>query len=412
MNRFFDDRRTIERMTEGVLGQCVSLYAAGLHASGYTRLTGRRILNTVAAFNGWVKRKRIAPAQISSKHAEMFLRFRRRGISRPCTSARAALARWLKLLREHGVIPQLVMPTPTAIEKVLDDYHHYLVKERSLSWRTRMTYLPLARQFLRSRFDPTNVDLSELRAIDVIHYIQQCVKGLSRSRAGLMRSAVRSFLQFARYRGDLALDLSTHVPSVAGWSLSALPKSLLPGQVEQALVHCPRGTAVGRRDYAILLLLARLGLRSAEVMDLTLEDIEWESSRITIRGKMNRLDQLPLPADVGKAIAAYLKRGRPRTSNTRRVFLLAKAPWTGFKSASLVWHIAGQALTRAGVVAHRKGAHVFRHTLACEMLRRGRSLSEIGEILRHRSPDTTAIYAKVDLLALQSLASPWPGGEQ
>jgi site-specific recombinase XerD len=397
MNKFFDDRRTIERMTEGVLGQYVSQYAAGLHADGYTRLSGRRILNTVAGFNSWLTRKRIAPDEVSSKHADMYLRFRRRGVSRPCASASAALARWLKLLRTHGVIPEPVMPAPTPIEKVIKDYDDYLLKERSLSWRTRTTYLPLARRFLLSKFGSGDVDLSGLRAADIIHYVQQCAKGSSRTRAGLMRSTVRSFLQFARYRGDLVLDLAAHVPPVAGWSLSALPKSLASGQVEQALAYCPRSTAIGRRDYAILLLLARLGLRAAEVTALTLEDIEWENGRITIRGKMNRLDQLPLPADVGKAIAAYLKRGRPRTSNSRCVFLLAKAPWTGFKGSSLITQIAGQALTRAG--APRKGAHAFRHTLASEML-------------RHRSPDTTAIYAKVDLLALQPLALPWTGGEQ
>lgn len=410
MKNFFTDRRAIERMTEGVLGQYVSYYAAGLHADGYSRLTGRRILNYVVAFNSWLKRKRITPSQICSKHVEIFLRFRRRGVSRLYTCASAALARWLKLLRTHGVIPDPPMPAPTPTEKVIKDYHEYLLKERSLSRRTRMRYLPLAQRFLLSKFGSGDVDLSELRAADIIHYVQQCAKGSSRSRAGSIRSTVRSFLQFARYRGDLKLDLAACVPSVAGWPLSTLPKSLSPGQVEQALACCPRSTGIGRRDYAILLLLARLGLRASEVIELTLEDIEWESGRITIRGKMNRLDQLPLPTDVGKAIVAYLKRGRPRTSNSRRVFLLAKAPWTDIKNASLVGLIAKQALTRAG--APRKGSHVFRHTLASEMLRRGRSLSEIGEILRHRSPDTTAIYAKVDLLALQSLALPWAGGVQ
>jgi integrase/recombinase XerD len=412
MNRFFNDRRTIERMTEGVLGQYVSEYAAGLCADGYTRLSGRRILNSVVGFNSWLKRKRIASAQICDKHADMFLRFRRKGVSRPCTSASAALARWLKLLRAHDVIPEPVTPTPMPVEKVVEDYHHYLLKERSLSWRTRMTYLPLARQFLLSKFGTDDIDLSRLRATDIINYVQQYAKGLSRTRVGLMRSTVRSFLQFVRYRGDLEVDLAAHVPSVAGWTLSSLPKSLPPGAVKQILARCPRTTAIGRRDYAILLLLARLGLRAAEVINLTLEDIEWESGRITIRGKMNRLDQLPLPADVGNAIAAYLKRGRPRTSSTRRVFLIAKAPWTGFKDSALVGHIVSQALTRCGIDAPRRGAHIFRHTLACEMLRRGRSLSEIGKILRHRSPDTTAIYAKVDLLALQALALPWVGGEQ
>ncbi len=412
MNRFFSDRRTIERMTAGVLGHYVPEYAAMLHADGYTRLSGRRILESVAGFTHWLKRKRIAPAQITSKHAEMYLRFRRRGVSRPCTSAGAALTRWLKLLSGHRVIAEPAIPAPTPTEKIVADYDSYLLKERSLSWRTRMTYIPLARQFLLSIFGPVDVHLSKLRAADIINYVQQSAKGLSRTRAGLMRSTVRSFLQFARYRGDLTLDLAAHVPSIAGWSLSTLPKSLPPGQVKQALAHCPRTTNIGRRDYAILLLLARLGLRAAEVTDLTLEDIEWENARITIRGKMNRLDQLPLPADVGKAIAAYLKRGRPRTSTSRRVFLMAKAPRTGFKTASLVSFIAHQALTRAGIDAPRKGAHLFRHTLACEMLRRGRSLSEIGEILRHRSPDTTAIYAKVDLLALRPLALPWSGGER
>lgn len=225
-----------------------------------------------------------------------------------------------------------------------------------------------------------------------------------------MATALRSFLRYARFQGDIVADLAVHVPAVAAGPATSLQKSLPSGQIEQILALCPQDTSVGRRDYAMLLLLARLGLRASEVVELTLDDIDWEAGSIRIRGKCNRLDQLPLPKAVGAAIAKYLKHDRPRATNSRRVFLLAKAPLSGFKCASSVCVIANQALSRAGIDLPHKGAHQFRHALACEMLRRGRSLGEIGEILRHRNPDTTAIYAKVDFARLRPLAFSWPGG--
>jgi site-specific recombinase XerD len=177
------------------------------------------------------------------------------------------------------------------------------------------------------------------------------------------------------------------------------------------LVSINRKTAIGRRDYAILLILARLGLRAGEIRMLTLEDLDWQEGLITVRGKAGRYSQLPLPTEVGAAIADYLRYGRP-TASSRNVFLRARAPSVGFKSQSGVGSMVGHALTRAGINASRKGAHQFRHALACQMLRQGASLSEIGELLRHRSPQTTAIYAKVDLVSLATLALPWPGGAQ
>jgi integrase/recombinase XerD len=410
MNGFFKDRKTIERMTQGPVGPYMAQYAAALHGVGYTRLTGRRMLESVAGFNCWLERKSISPNRICSSHVQRYLQMHWRGNSWPCTCDRPALTRLLTLLRTEGVIPESAPPVTPPCEGVIEEYDAYLKKERVLSDGTRRTYEPLALQFLRRRFGRGPVDLSRLRASDAINYVQQSVKGLSSTRAQLTRTAVRSFLQFARYRGDLALDLAAFVPSVPSWSLCTLPQSLPPEQVEHALALCPRTTAVGRRAYAVLLLLARLGLRASEAIRLTLEDIEWETSRITIRGKMNRVDQLPLPADVGKAIAAYLKHDRPRALSTRRVFVRVRAPHTGFKGSGSVGCIVNQALARAGINSPRKGAHQLRHTLACKMLRQGRSLREIGEILRHRSPDTTAIYAKVDLLALRPLALPWPGG--
>jgi integrase/recombinase XerD len=412
MNGFFKDRTTIERMTQGPVGPYMAQYAAALHTAGYTRLTGRRMLDSVAGFNRWLQRKSISPNLICSSHIQRYLQMHWRGNSWPCTCDRPALTRLLTLLRAEGVIPEPAPPICTPCERVIEEYDAYLKKERVLSETTRTTYQPLALQFLRGRFGSGAVDLSRLRAPDVIDYVQRYAKRLNSARAQSMRTAVRSFLQFARYRGDLTLDLGAFVPSVARWSLSTLPKSLPPEQVEHALTCCPRTTAVGRQAYAVLLLLARLGLRAGEVVRLTLEDIDWAAGRVTIQGKMNRVDQLPLPTDVGKAIVAYLKHARPHGLSTRRLFVKVRAPHTGFKGSGSISYIVDQALAHAGINSPRKGAHQLRHTLACKMLRQGRSLREIGEILRHRSPDTTAIYAKLDLLALRQLALPWPGGER
>ena len=243
-------------------------------------------------------------------------------------------------------------------------------------------------------------------------FVQRNAGRLRGKRVHLVTAALRSFLQFARYRGQITLDLAACVPTVASWSLSTLPKSLPPAQVEQVLACCNQQSPLGKRDYAILLLLARLGLRAGEVARLTLEDLDWESGCITVHGKMGRVDQLPLPTDVGTAIAAYLKDGRPHQSGTRRLFLRFAAPLCGFAGQKAVGSVVKRALAKAGIDSPRKGAHQFRHTLASELLRKGHSLSEIGEILRHRSPDTTAIYAKVDLRSLRSLALRWPGGER
>jgi integrase len=188
-----------------------------------------------------------------------------------------------------------------------------------------------------------------------------------------------------------------------------VPKFLPAGAVQQVLDRCERETPNGRRNYAILLLLARLGLRACEIVALSLNDIDWDNSRLTIRCKGGRWAQMPLPADVGEAIANYLRFGRPRCV-CRNVFLRHRAPLRGFTDSTTVSSIVRRALIRSGIDSVRKGSHLFRHTLATELLRNGASLDEIAELLRHRSPNTTAVYAKVDVTALRTLALPWPGG--
>ena len=224
-----------------------------------------------------------------------------------------------------------------------------------------------------------------------------------------MTTALRSFLQYARYRGDITLDLAAAVPPVANWSMTSVPRAIPADQVRQLLASISRRTAIGRRDYAILLLLARLGLRSGEVAFLQLDDIEWKAGRLNVCGKSGRSNELPLPTDVGEAIVRYLQHGRPH-SNSRRVFLRARAPIRGFLGPCAIGSVVKHRLERAGINAPTNGAHQFRHALATQMLRHGASLTEIGEVLGHRSPETTKIYAKVDLDTLRMLALPWPGG--
>jgi len=203
------------------------------------------------------------------------------------------------------------------------------------------------------------------------------------------------------------MDLATVVPTVANRSFSGLPKFLAPDETQRLLQVCDPETLAGRRDYAILLLLARLGLRAAEVVHMMLEDIDWDAGELVIRGKSRREDRLPLPEDVGKALAEYLRDGRPRCSS-RRVFIRLSAPHQGFSSSVAICDVVRRALSRAGLNPAFKGAHLLRHSLATRMLRGGASMAEIGQILRHRLANTTEIYAKVDLTALRALAEPWP----
>jgi site-specific recombinase XerD len=274
---------------------------------------------------------------------------------------------------------------------------------------TAFSWCPIVLRFLSERFGSGFVDTEALTAPDITGFVQRQAYLRSPSSAKKLVVAMRSFLRFLEYKGLTAFPLDKAVPAVAGWALSSLPKHLAAEQVQKVLDHCDRATKDGRRDYAILLLLARLGLRAGEVAALNLEDVDWENARITVRGKGERWSQMPLPADVGEAIAQYLRLDRP-PCDSRRVFIRSRAPRTGFPTRGTICCLVARALRRAGIVSARNGAHLLRHSLATHMLTEGASLGEIGEVLRHRSVDSTATYAKVQLEALRPLALHWPGG--
>jgi site-specific recombinase XerD len=312
----------------------------------------------------------------------------------------------LKHLRDGGFTRKVASVETSALYDVEKDFARYLTQERGLTQATLDNYIPAARTFLSECFGKGPLALNKLDLQDITRFM---VRHAHKASARIVTTALRSFFRFLYQRGDIVRDLSASVPTVANWRFSDLPKFLEPEHVERLLKACPQDTPVGQRDYAILLALARLGLRAGEVVHLELDDIDWEKGEIGVRGKSVRHDRLPLPQDVGEALATYLRHGRPG-SPSRRVFMRMKAPRQGFTGSAAICNVVRRALGRAGLILTRKGSHLLRHGLATRMLRGGASLAEIGEILRHQRPSTTEIYAKVDVAALRALALPWKGG--
>ena len=409
MPQYFTNLSLPPSMYDGPLGAIVSAYADLLYQQGYTHQSARLQLRFLADLSCWLDRRRYRNADITEALLYRYLRSRHQRF-RPRRDDDSILKKLLSLLHTNGVVPQTLSPSLNSPRQCMqDDFDRYLSQERGLSMATRVNYQPFIQRFLSQQFGAQRIQFSHLRATDVIRFVRNQAPKLSSKRAGLMLSALRSFFRYLRHRGDLTTDLAACVPSIANWSFSSLPKYLEPHQVRRVLNQPDRRTAQGRRDYAILLLLARLGLRACEIVALTLDDLRWETGEIALRGKGGRLAQLPLPPDVGKALATYLQKDRP-ASSTRRLFIRLKAPRRGFANSIAVSTLVARALKKAGVESPHRGAHLFRHTLATEMLRQGASLADIAHLLRHQSFDTTTLYAKVDLVALRTLAQPWPGG--
>jgi len=398
--------KTIERLRQGPLSKYLDAYRAAQFEHGYEQQSIRQQILVIADFSGWIKRKEIAVRSLDAHDVDRFLRLRQRQ-KRVRRGDPTALRRMLAMLREKGVVKREPAAS-NALAKVTAEFQRYLLHERGLSPATLRNYVPVIEQFLSESFGDETPNVRLLCASDITKFVVRQAYRLSPVRAGLVVTALRSFFRYLRHRGKVSIDLSGCVPTVPNWSLSTLPRFIPTKDVERILKCCDRRSSVGRRNYAILLLLARLGLRAGEVVGLTLDDIDWNAGQITIRGKGGRSVPLPLAADVGAALAAYLRKDRPRCVS-RRAFIRHRAPLIGFANASAISTLVMRAIKHAGVESAHKGAHALRHSLATTLLRQGGSLDEIGELLRHKSPNTTAIYAKVDVTALHTLALPWPG---
>ena len=409
VNHFFSSPDALQRLCVGQLGEHIDNFAGLLFEQGYARQTARLKIGLVAGLSRWIEIKQLKISGLDEEMISKYLKVRAKHYA-PNRFENSTFQALLRHFRETNVIPQ---QKPFVEDNVLDRteraFGRYLSQERGLTQSTLDNYLPIVRRFLSINFRNSNIILKELTSQDITQFIIHHAHISSPGRAKLMVTALRSFFHFLYQRDQIGTDLAKCVPTVANWGLSELPKFLKPEEVECLLQSCDQSTAIGQRDYAVLLLLARLGLRAGEVVHMVIEDIDWDKGELIVRGKSPRQDRLPLPQDVGEALAAYLVHVRPKCSS-RRVFIRMLAPYQVFSSSSAIRDIVRRAFRRLGLHRKNMGAHLLRHSLATRMLHHGASLNEIGEILRHKLPQTTEIYAKVNIVALRALAKPWPGG--
>jgi integrase/recombinase XerD len=401
----------IDPFQSQVLGP-LSAFAAGfadeLTRRGYKPRAVGNHTGLLAHLSCWLMNEGVGVDALHTTEVERFLLARRAAGYTHLLSIKA-MPPMLAYLRGLGVAPTPPPPSPSGpVEVALERYRRHLTVERGLGAKTASGYVDAVRLFLQSRplADGLALDLAHLSAADVISFVVGRCPHQGHSAAKQTVTALRSLLGFLHVEGIIEQSLAFAVPSVACRRLAGLPKGLDRDQVRRLLASCDSSTPNGRRDVAILTMLVRLGLRAAEVAKLAFDDINWRAGEIVVTGKAGCTERLPLPGDVGEAIAAYLHNGRPATAHGRTIFVRIKAPHCPL-SAGGVTQVVAAAARRTGL--GQIYAHRLRHTAATHMLRAGASLSEIGQLLRHRRALTTAIYAKVNHDALRTIARPWPG---
>ena len=378
-----------------------------LEMSGYSKRMRTVHLRLMADLSNWLGERGEAAAGLDTPVLAKFIADRRAAGHRTGLSM-LALRPMLEHLRSTGAVPPETPARPSGpVEEAIAEYASYLHAERGLAAETIEHQAVLVRPFLTGRIrDDGFRDLKSLTAADVQAFVLDRARSSSPAQVQATGTALRSLLRFLHLRGITSSPLASAVPAAAGWKLAGLPRHLAQGEAARMMASCDLATVTGRRDRAVLLLLARMGLRASEAAGLRLDDIDWRAGEITVRGKGSRRERLPLPPDVGEALASYLRDGRPDRVQGREVFAGVRAPHRPLTRGA-VTQIAARASQRCGlgtVFAHR-----LRHTAAAGMLRGGASLEEIGQVLRHQRTLTTAIYAKVDYDGLRGLARPWPG---
>jgi len=380
-------------------------FRVDLLEQGYSLWGAQEQLYLLAHVSRWMESEGLEAAALTPGNLERYFVWRRRQGYLSSLSP-LSLRRLVGYLDELGVLP----PDDTVcspVDRLLGELRDYLTRERGIKASSAAQYQPTARLFLCERSDPLEEDLARVSAAEVSTFVLRESRQRSRRSTETVVYALRALLRFLHVHGLIAEPLAQAVPSVAR-RREDLPRALPAGQAQLLLDSCDRATATGRRDYAIVLLLSRLGLRRCEVAALSLDDVDWRAGEIVVHGKRSRIDRLPLPWDVAEAIVDYLRDGRPRVAD-RALFITACAPLCGI-TCGCVTDVVRYACMRAGI--EPVGAHRLRHTVATELLRHGAGLVEIGQVLRHQDQTTTAVYAKVDRAALSPLALPWPGSER
>jgi site-specific recombinase XerD len=418
IERYFTQPAVLRRMRDGIMRPYLDALAAELEAEHYSRKSIRRQLRNADAFGHWLAEQQIAIGDVSEavlvRYTEPMHRCPGRSRARGYRPHNArGLPRFIALLRRKGVAPAQVEAAPSSAsgaELWLEDFDRHLEHVAGVSAGRRKNCLGIARGLMQAAFGDGDPDFSQLRAEHVATFVQTRAARRGPTCRRDPSGAVLTFLRFLTSAGVIPPHLQYAVPRVRQWTHAALPRFLMTEDLNRVLELPTDSTTKALRDRAILLLLARLGLRAGEVVRLELEDIDWRAGHILIRaGKTRRERILPLPQDVGEALVRYLKEGRPASAH-RRIFLNLCPPHEPLATSVVLTGIAQAALRQAGITSHRPGAYVFRHTIAAHMVRRGTTFKEVADILGHRSLESTTIYAKLDLSSLAQVAIAWPGG--
>ncbi len=408
LSKFFESPARIRTLHEGPSGPMFDEFARALSRAGYAEITARRHLRAAEHLVFWAARKSIPADDLNDQHLDRFDRHLPRcrcpNFGRSARlDVRCGARMFLKCLRQAGV---LEAPSESTVEDppLLRAFRQWMRERRGTSDATLYNYGIHIRELLQKLGgEPSHFEARSLRKFVMDGSAE---RGLSAAKT--RTTALRMFLRFLIAEGQCAVGLDAAIPVLAHWRLATLPRYLQEDEVERVIASCDPTSPVGQRDRAILLLLARLGLRAGDIVGLRLCDLDWRGAWIHVCGKGHRHTRLPLTREVGQALVAYLQEGRPR-SNDEAVFVRCRAPYRALRSHCAVSAIVDRALRRAAVPRPSRGAaHLLRHSVATSMLRHGASLQDIAALLRHRSIETTQIYAKVDIRSLQRIAQPWP----
>lgn len=414
IQEFFERPHVQRRLQRGRLATVFGAYVDHLKDRGYGRVTIQQYVQAVEHFGGWLARRGHKLAGCDLVLVDEFLarhlpRCRcRRQRSRAMPTVRAALRQLLAILPSAGAERAVVAPATTSVDGIVSAFDHHLLQTCGLAAATRYGYRREVRALLVARFGTGAVDMGALGPTEVRGFVTARAQHLCPASANSVSNAVRSLVRFLALQGIRTVGAPSAIPRAAVWRLSHVPRVLSDTELAAFLAAFDRTTALGRRDYAIAICLVALGMRAGEVAAITLDDIDWRAATLAIpAGKSRRGTRMPLPAQVAAALAEYLRFGRPRTAE-RAVFVHHRAPRGTRGNASLIRIAVRRAYARADLDPRLTGTHVLRHTAATRLLRAGASMKEIADLLRHRSLDTCAIYAKVDRTALQGVALPWP----
>lgn len=408
LENYFVKPAILARHRSDLLGPYLDSFVSYTGALGYPKKTVQRQCFVLRDLGRWMEKNRLGIGDLEDEVVVRYVKERGKP-GNLIRSAGGGTARiFIEHLRREGVVAR---PEPVEddsdLGKLIARYSQHLEQERGLVATTIDYYIDTIRRFLIERFGEGPVRLCELTCSDVSDFILNASRSYAPKRIQLFTSVLRSFFRFLLMEGEITVNLAEAVPTARNWRQSSVPKYLPEEDVRKMLECCDRNSVGGRRDYAIMLLLARLGLRGCEIVRLEMDDIDWRAGEIMIRGKGEQHDPLPLLADVGEALADYVQNGRPNCK-TRRVFICTRPPFRPMANTSTVTTLVKRAMRKAELHPEVGGPHLLRHSLATRMLRKGATMAEIGQVLRHRSQSTTEIYAKVDFTALRRLTQPWP----